>query len=113
MKIILLDENLPAPLKKDFSDQFEVFTIYDKGWQSKENGALLQAIVDEGIDFLMTADRNIEYQHNLEKYDLRLIVLITHDNRYKTLKDKVSLIGASILRSSQNQKVIKVDLRNQ
>jgi hypothetical protein len=38
MKIILLDENLPVPLKNDFSDSFEVLTVYDKGWQSKKNG---------------------------------------------------------------------------
>jgi predicted nuclease of predicted toxin-antitoxin system len=37
MKIILLDENLPNPLKNDFSDRFEVVTVHDKGWQSKEN----------------------------------------------------------------------------
>ncbi len=112
MKIILLDENLPVPLKKDFSDNFEVFTIYDKGWQSKENGALLQAIVDEGIDFLMTADRNLEYQHNLEKYDLRLIVLITYDNRYKTLKEKVPIIEETLLsKDSAEEKIIKIDLR--
>ncbi len=28
MKIILLDENLPAPLKNDFSGAFEVVTVY-------------------------------------------------------------------------------------
>lgn len=32
MKIILLDENLPVPLKNDFSDEFEIVTVYDKGW---------------------------------------------------------------------------------
>jgi hypothetical protein len=44
-------KNLPVPLKNDFSDSFEVLTVYDKGWQSKKNGELLQAIEDEGIDF--------------------------------------------------------------
>ncbi len=92
MKIILLDENLPVPLKNDFSDNFEVLAIHDKGWQSKKNGELLQAIEDEGIDFLMTADRNLEYQQNLDQYNLRLIVLITYDNRYNTLKEKFPII---------------------
>ena len=113
MKIILLDENLPVPLKNDFSDNFEVITVYDKGWQSKQNGELLQAIEDEGVDFLMTADRNLEYQQNLDQYNLRLIVLITYDNRYKTLKDKVPIIEEVLLsKESTEGKVIKIDLRN-
>jgi predicted nuclease of predicted toxin-antitoxin system len=112
MKIILLDENLPVPLKNDFSENFEVLTVYDKGWQSKQNGELLQAIEDEGIDFLMTADRNLEYQQNLDQYNLRLIVLITYDNRYKTLKDKVPIIEEVLLsEESTERKVIKIDLR--
>lgn len=111
MKIILLDENLPAPLKNDFSNAFQVVTIYDKGWQSKENGELLQAIVDDGIEFLMTADRNLEYQQNLDKYDLRLIVLITYNNRYKTLKRKVSKIEEALLNNSSEEKIIRIDLR--
>ena len=113
MKIILLDENLPVPLKNNFSDNLEVITVYDKGWQSKQNGELLQAIEDEGVDFLMTADRNLEYQQNLDQYDLRLIVLITYDNRYKTLKNKVPSIEEVLLNEeSATQKVIKIDLRN-
>lgn len=60
MKIILLDENLPVPLKNEFSNSFEVITVYDKEWQSKENGELLKAIDENRIDFLMTADRNLK-----------------------------------------------------
>ncbi len=113
MKIILLDENLPVPLKNDFSNKFEVVTVHDKGWQSKQNGELLQAIDDEGIDFLMTADRNLEYQQNLDRYNLRLIVLITFDNRYKTLRDKVPIIEKVLLsKESASEKIIKIDLRH-
>jgi len=90
-----------------------VITVHDKGWQSKQNGELLQAIEDDGIDFLMTADRDLEYQQNLEKYKLRLIVLITFDNRYKTLKNKVLIIEENLLsKESEGKKIIKIDLRN-
>ncbi len=34
---LLLDENLPKRLKKDFAN-FEIFTVRDKGWNSKKNG---------------------------------------------------------------------------
>lgn len=111
MKIILLDENLPNPLQNDFSNHFEVVTVHDKGWSSKQNGELLSAIESEGIGFLMTADRNLEFQQNLEKYALRLIVLITFDNRYKTLKDKVPQIEEELLSAPHEEKIIRIDLR--
>jgi hypothetical protein len=61
----------------------------------------------------MTADRNLEYQQNLDQYNLRLIVLITYDNRYKTLKDKVPIIEEVLLNEESTEgKVIKIDLRN-
>jgi predicted nuclease of predicted toxin-antitoxin system len=40
MKILLLDENLPATLSKDFSDRFQVFTVYDMGWQTMKDAVL-------------------------------------------------------------------------
>jgi len=112
MKIILLDENLPNPLKNDFSEGFEVVTVHDKGWSSKQNGELLRAIDEEGIDFLMTADRNLEFQQNLKKYKLKLIVLITFDNRYKTLKSKIAQIEKALLSASVEEKIIRIDLRS-
>lgn len=109
---VLLDENLPAPLKWDFSKIIHVITVYDMKWQSKQNGELLQSIDEEAIDYLITADRNLKYQQNLDLYNLRLIVLITHDNRYKTLKAKAPLIEEAILNNEINkQKIIQIDIR--
>ena len=111
MKILLLDENLPAPLKEDFSAQFTVFTVHDKGWQSKQNGELLRALEEEEIDFLITADRNLEYQQNVSVYRLRLVVLLTYDNRYQSLKEKVPVIEEGILKADNSLQIIKIDLR--
>jgi predicted nuclease of predicted toxin-antitoxin system len=43
---LLLDENLPKRLKKDFSEH-EIFTVGDKGWNSKKNGELLALMAAE------------------------------------------------------------------
>lgn len=43
MKKILLDENLPKPLKRHFSGDFNVTTVSDKGWNSLENGELIES----------------------------------------------------------------------
>lgn len=110
MKKVLLDENIPRPLKKHFSEALEVFTVHDLGWESKENGELIKAMLDADITILTTADRNIQYQQNLDKYPIKLVVLITHDNRYKTLIPKVPIIETAILNMEEKQ-LIQVDLR--
>ncbi len=48
---LLLDENLPKRLKKDFAD-FEIFTVRDKGWNSKKNGELLESMLAENFNVL-------------------------------------------------------------
>ncbi|MEM1328058.1 MAG: DUF5615 family PIN-like protein [Bacteroidota bacterium] len=112
MKILLLDENLPAPLKFDFSDRFEVTTVHDRNWQSKKDDELLRAISNEDIDYLLTADRNLEFQQNISKFNLKLVVLFTYDNRYKTLQSKVPLIEQALLSFSETDNILHIDLRN-
>lgn len=62
MKKALLDENLPRQLKNAFSSAIEVTTVPDLGWQSKKNGELLSAMVENGIEYLITADKNLRFQ---------------------------------------------------
>lgn len=111
MKRMLLDENLPRPLKREFSDQFYVSTVPDQGWASYKNGELISAMVEEGFEYLITADRNIEYQQNLDRYPIKLIVLITFDNRLKSLKSKIQLIEEKVLEMESSNKLLHIDLR--
>ena len=83
MTKILIDENLPKKLKYRFGDNFEILTVHDMGWASKKNGELLKLIEAEKFDFFLTVDKNIEYQQNIDKIKLGLIILITNDNRYE------------------------------
>lgn len=62
MKKILLDENLPRPLAKQFSQELEVISVHDIGWAEKKNGELIRAMLEEGFEYLMTADRNLQHQ---------------------------------------------------
>ena len=61
---LLLDENLPKKLKKDFSEH-QIFTISDKGWTGKSNGILLQLMTVEKFDALITFDQNLQHQQNI------------------------------------------------
>jgi predicted nuclease of predicted toxin-antitoxin system len=82
----LLDENLPRQIKNLFSDNFDVTTVPDLGWQSKKNGELLIAMAEIGIDYLLTADKNLRFQQNLDSHSVKIVVLLTHDTRRKFLE---------------------------
>lgn len=82
---ILLDESLPRKLKNDFGTAHEVYTVRDKGWLGQKNGALLKLMIEDGFDFLVTVDRNLSYQQNLERLPLTIFVLCASDNRRETL----------------------------
>ena len=92
MKKILLDENLPRPLVNLFEEPLLVISVHDIGWAEKKNGDLIRSMLDEGFDFLLTADKNLQNQQNLKKYPIRLIVLRILDNRLKSLAPYVSII---------------------
>ncbi len=97
---LLLDENLPKKLKYRFGEGFEVTTVPDQGWTSLKNGELLKAMVDSGIEYLVTADKNLSYQQNYRKWNIKLIVLNTPDNQYEFVLPFVTKIKELF---SQNQ----------
>jgi len=83
---LLLDENLPKRLKNDFPEQ-EIFTVRDKDWNSKKNGELLELMLAENFDVLITFDQNMEHQQNFEKYPIAVFVLIAENNTYQLLSE--------------------------
>ena len=111
MKRLLLDENLPRQLKGYFSSEFDVTSVPDLGWQSKKNGELLSAMDVEGIAYLLTADRNLRFQQNLEKYLVVVVVLSTFDIRLKNLAPSIARIETRILNAQPTDKIIEIDLR--
>jgi predicted nuclease of predicted toxin-antitoxin system len=110
-KKLLLDENLPRPLKDDFTDYFEVTTVPDKGWAALKNGNLLAAMINDGIEYLITVDKSLQFQQNLEEYNVKVIVLRTFDNRYKTLTGFVPGIEQKIRNMPSDLRVLEIDLR--
>ena len=110
MKKVLLDENLPRPLKSYFSDQLIVTSVPDMGWQSKQNGELLSAMSAQGISYLLTADRNLRFQQNLSLHSIFVVVLVSCDTRLKSLIPHVETIEQAILQHSEAG-FIEIDIR--
>ena len=95
MKKVLLDENLPVKLKYRLQDVCEIFTVKDKGWNALENGELINAMQSDDFDYLITSDKNLQYQQNISKYTIGFIVLNVINNNYETilpLLDQIKMI---------------------
>jgi len=89
---LLLGENLPKKLKQDFPNH-TVFTVRDMNWQGKKNGELIQLIIENNFDALITFDKNLQYQQNFQKYSIPVILLNSSDNTYLTLKNLIGKIN--------------------
>ena len=86
--LLLLDENLPRKLKVDFQE-YQVFTIREKGWHGLKNGLLLQKLIENNFHALITYDKNLQHQQNFKKYPITIFVLSARVNTY-TLLTKLS-----------------------
>ena len=93
---MLLDENIPYRLYRDFGPSHEVYSVNFMGWNSFTNGELLKRMLEEKFEALITWDQNIEFQQNFQKYPITVFVLHTASNDYDDLKLLVPKILASI-----------------
>ncbi|RKU13553.1 hypothetical protein C6502_04105 [Candidatus Poribacteria bacterium] len=75
---VLLDENIDRFLKSLFASDMEVFTVREQGWTSMENGRLLRVAQHE-FDVLVTMDKNLEHQQNLNVINMGIVVIRVAD----------------------------------
>ena len=93
---LLLDENLPIRLKHRFSSSLELSTVRDQEWTGIKNGHLLKLMRENDFKALITIDKNLRYQQNLDKNGIIIIVLMASTNRYQVVKEYVPLIEKEI-----------------
>ena len=98
---LLLDECVPRHLKHDFED-YEVLTANEAGFKGLKNGKLLEAAALD-FDVLITVDRNIEHQQNVNEVELAIIVLAANSNRYKVLSRLTEQAISSMQNIAQGQ----------
>jgi hypothetical protein len=70
---ILFDHNMPQRLRRYLRDH-QVTTTQQMGWEELVNGDLLRAAADGGFDLLLTLDKKIEYEHNLGRLPLPVVL---------------------------------------
>lgn len=81
---LLLDESLPVDLA-DLILGHDVATVREMGWLGVKNGRLLVIASAEGFDVFVTPDRKLEFQQNLAKLPLAVLVLRAATNRIQEL----------------------------
>jgi hypothetical protein len=91
---ILLDEQLPRQLAKELVGH-EARTVQQQGWAGLGNGELLRRAEEAGFEVFLTGDQSLQFQQNLVRSSLRVIVLVAPSN---ALEDLLPLVP-SILRS--------------
>ncbi len=73
MAKLLLDECVPQGLRSSLNE-FETFTVTFMGWGGLKNGELLQTAVNNGFSFFLTTDKNLQYQQNMHKHAIIIVV---------------------------------------
>lgn len=74
MRKLLLDECVPQGLRHSIIG-FEVFSVTYMGWSGIKNGKLLQLAISEGFDVFLTTDKNLQFQQNMDKHNITIVVL--------------------------------------
>jgi predicted nuclease of predicted toxin-antitoxin system len=106
---LLLDENIPEKLRQSFDLEHEVYTVRYMGWSGLKNGNLMQVMMQEAFEGLVTMDKNLPNQQNLTQSTHIIFILDAPDNKISTLLPYV--VRLNLLLSSQIlEKVIEISL---
>jgi Domain of unknown function (DUF5615) len=103
---VLLDENLPRKLARNFDPDVVALTVAGRGWAGLENGELLE-LAQEEFDVFVTVDKGIPHQQDLSRFDIAVIVLEARSN---AIEDLVPLVPRTVeaLRSVRPKEAIRV-----
>ena len=82
---LLLDECTPRRLRNDFPGH-QIQTVPDAGLNGLKNGHLLRTAVEQGFEVLITVDQRLQFQQNLSKLQLAVVILIATPCRYSQLR---------------------------
>jgi predicted nuclease of predicted toxin-antitoxin system len=82
---VLLDENLPRQLKRHFTADIEVLTVQERGWTGIKNSELLRLAAGE-FEVLLTMDRGVEFQQNLQSLPIGILIIRASSNRFEDLQ---------------------------
>ncbi|MDD9988864.1 MAG: hypothetical protein OXQ31_21525 [Spirochaetaceae bacterium] len=75
-----------------------------EGWAGLDNGELLDR-ASERFDVFITGDQGIQYQQNLSRLRIGVIVIVAPDNRVRTITAMAPRISAALGRMERGELV--------
>jgi hypothetical protein len=69
---VFIDECVDPRVKLLLGDH-EVATVHEQGWDALDDGRLL-ALAQKGFDVVLTIDGGLEFQQNLSRFQIGVIV---------------------------------------
>lgn len=93
---ILLDHDVPHPLRHHFPEGYDVYTAGFMGWADLEDRALVEAAARAGFGVLVTIDKNLGFQQNLVDAPIGLLFLRTHPAKMSTLTALMPAIAEAL-----------------
>jgi hypothetical protein len=107
VKRVLLDENLPRKLRRELPE-FVVGTVQEEGWTSFSNGELLTR-AQEAFDVFLTADRRMQFQQTLSRFEIAVVVIWTPSLRLRTIRAAIESLRSAIANARPGE-LIRVDV---
>jgi hypothetical protein len=92
--LILFDHVTPKGLIAALPDHI-IYTARAMGWETLNNGALLSAAEERGIDLLQTTDQRIRYQQNLSGRRIAVVVL-SGTTKWSRVRLQLDRIAAAV-----------------
>ena len=92
---LLLDENLPHQMRLELVGH-DVFTVAHLGWSGIENGELLKRAAAEGFDALISNDRGLQYQHDLDNLPIAVVVVLVPKNTIEAIRPIYPALSATL-----------------
>lgn len=92
---LFFDECLPIDLRKLLTEH-EVHTASYAGFSGLKNGDLIRVIV-HSYDVLITLDRNMQFQQNLENSGIAVVVMKAHPSTLKNLEALIPKVKRRLL----------------
>ena len=90
---IIFDQATPLPIRPHL-ERHTVRTAAQQGWDKFTNGELLNAAEQAGFDLLLTTDKNLRYQQNLQGRKIAVVVL--GQQQWPLLRPHIQLVVEAI-----------------
>jgi hypothetical protein len=91
--LVLFDQGTPRGIARWLTNH-TVKEAKSQGWDKLTNGELLTAAEQAGFDLLLTTDKNLRYQQNLE--GRRIAIVVLGKGRWRLIRPLISSVVEAV-----------------